>query len=105
MPMAENYYENLSDTMLSDIVGNSIMGIEFMERVENRISYATSLDACREAIEKFCNDKRILYLFRQRDTWRAEAELKHDTKAYEWLECEHQNPARAACIAMLKAKE
>lgn len=108
MPVSENYYDNLSDIMLSDLVGNTIMGIDFQDRIENRVSYATDFMACQRAIEVFEKHEPVDFSFYAEyhgQSWWIKITFYGKRDYKQIVMVQGTNPARAACIAMLKAKE
>ena len=111
-------YESMTDGELSDILGVEL-GMDMVDRNPQDIpyasggfahkDYATSLDACRDAIEKFCERKghHIDISYEGNGNWSmivtVPSRTDHPDNIY--FVGESKNPARAACIAMLKAME
>lgn len=99
------------DEMVAEAVGLGCTASTFNQETGNLMkhykSYATDLNACREAIEKFCIDskcQRVVKLDCYADDW--EAIVVPFTEDGDCISSYmHENPARAACIAMLKALE
>jgi len=67
--------------------------------------YATSLDACREAIEKFCKDRWYFMNIHYTDNGWEVATNRMSSSRRDREYVTDKSPARAACIAMLKALE
>lgn len=111
-------YEIITDRDLSFLIGDKLgldkidknpADIPYAESGYGHKPYATSLDACREAIQEFTSTECYCFhlihdgpLEDESEEWRAVVMFGPSIDS-ERIEEYHQNPARAACIAILKA--
>ena len=105
-------YENMTDEELGKLISDKLeLGTNAFGRIGvATFTYATSLDACREAIEKFCKNNQCLFQIEfnfDGSNGHMAYILPYGPKSVgkEGNLIQHKNPARAACIAMLMALE
>lgn len=103
-------FENMTDEELSKLINDKLqLGTNAFGRIGvATYNYATSLDVCREAIEKFheiTSGFQFSMLYAREVGWSVYIEYMDEENHTTMFNVTHQNPARAACVCILLALE